>query len=529
MTKVVHNSKIYIGKYYISAIIFGLMVSWGESLMIWIPLPFTAGMKEILSLNFFAIIVGAFTGLITAIIGLKISELVEKKKKFDRKIHQTSWTFSLSVALFSITLVAGGLLGGSMLTKLIMVLIITPLTFILTYQYAVLFLFKRRLAGRITFEVFIVLFLLIYLIKHPGPPKEVPLSNPSHPYVFILNVPNLNFEIRGELSLLDLIPEEYHDGLTEFKYACAATMNKKANLKEIFKTGDSKNNDLLNLLREYDYYSALFSTHPLPQSLRFDTYDIIDAQTFSLKSRMSLFKFYDRLLPFLNLYDLARIIDGYPAMDQRDPNQMNERLLNMIKQKRGENSFFIFASYSPDSPMTKEVDTKDFSAIKSLLFSLDKMGMLRNSILFFTSFAGESTLKPMVVLAGNSTFESNESESLVSQADISSTILAAVTGAQSSNGFSQDLLKIAEGYQESERPVYTWESEVNPEIPAKLVRVFPWQLKKISDTEYKLTNFELDPDGVIDLTNQEPEAFKKLKKLINKPVSVLPESMKFNF
>ena len=526
MTKVVHNSKIYIGKYYISAIVFGLMVSWGESLMIWIPLPFTASMKEIFSLNTFAMIVGAFTGLITSIIGLKINELVEKKKKFDRKIHQTSWTFSLSVALFSITLVVGGLFGGSTLTKIIMVLIITPVMFILTYQYSVLFLFKRRLAGRVTFEVFIVLFLLIYLFKHPGPPKEVPLSNPSHPNVFLLNVPNLNFSIDGVASLTDLIPEEYHDGMTEFKYACAATMNKRANLKEIFKTGDSKDVDLLNLLREYDYYSALFSTHPLPQSLRFDTYDIIDAQTYSLKSRLSLFKFYDHLLPFLDLYNLARRIDGYPQADQRDPDQLNERILNMIKQKRGENSFFIFASYSPDSPMRGDVDMKEYTAIKSLLTSLDKMGMLNTSIFFFTSFSGESTLKPLVMLVGNSTFDSNESESLVSQADISTTIMTAVIGEQPPNGFSQDLFKIADGYDEGERPIYTWEAEVNPDIPAKLVRVFPFQLKKISDTVYTLTNFELDPNGVINLSEQEPEVFDKLKKLINKPVSVIPEGMK---
>ena len=523
MTRVAHHSKIYVGKYYFSTIVLGLMVSWGESLLIWIPIPFTASMTEILSLNVFAIICGAFTGLITAFIGLKISEFIDRKKKFDRKIHQTSWTFALAVALFSMPLILGGLLGGSTLTQLIMILIISPLIFILSYQYAVLFLFKRKLAGRITFEVFVVIFILIYLFKHPGPPEEVPLSNPIHPHIFLLNVPNFQLDGENGFTLSDLIPEEFDDGLVEFKYASTTLLNKRANLKEIFLTGDTSEVDLLNFIRGYDYYSALFSTHLLPQSLQFGSFDIIDAQTYSLKTRHSLFKFYDRLLPFLNLFDIARKIDGYPEADKLDPDQLNQRMTNMIKQRRGEHSFFIFASYAPDTRASDKTISKDMTAIKSFLFTLEKMGMLKDSKVFITSFSGDNIQKPLVMISSNSVFDDTVIEVPVSQADIGATILTSITNAKPSNGFRKNLIDIANGDNIHTRPIYTWDSSFGTETPARFVRLFPWQLEQVSDTEFKLTNFELDPEGDVNLIDQEPEIFEKLTGLLYNPVSELKE------
>jgi len=493
------------------------MVGWGESLLIWIPLPFTASINEIISLNIFAILTGAVTGFLASIIGLYLCNFIARKKHFGHEIHQTAWAFSFTVAIFLVAMVIGGIVGGSTLTRLVLAIFLAPITFFLAYQFSVLFLFKRRLAGRITFEVFIVLFILIYLIKNPGPPEEVPLTNPSHPHVFYLHIPELYFGSEGLPALSDCFPEKYSDNITEFKYFYASIRDPRLNILESFKLHTEDNRSLLDYLKDYDYHMGLFSIQKLPEEMKFKNFDIIDSQTQSLKSRHSLFNFYNKIIPFVDLNIYAQRLDGYPEAQRRDPNQLNERLLNMIKRNRDENPFFIFTAYAPVPASSRGTEVPGAMALKSLISSLDKMGILQDSYMIFTTFSKKGLRRPLILFSGNSFYDDKQQTVPVSQHDLSTTTASIISGINIKDNYSADLRDVAFGEIDITRPIYCWEDLYDPDSPAIMVCSYPWKLEQAKDGTYSLTNIEDDPEGKTNLVETAPEIYDMLLKLLSNP------------
>jgi len=400
---------------------------------------------------------------------------------------------------------------------LILLVFLAPITFFLTYQFSVLFLFKRRLAGRITFEIFIVLFILIYLVKNPGPPKEVPITNPTHPHVFFFHIPDLYFGSEGMPALSDCFPERFRENLTEFKHSYASLRNQRMNILESFRLHREDNKGLLNYLKEYDYHLGLFSIMQLPDELKIRNFDIIDSQTHSLKSRHSLFNFYNKVIPFVDLNIHVRKLDGYPEALRRDPHQLNERLLNMIKRNRDEDPFFIFTSYAPIPPSSGVAEAPGATALRSLMSSLDKMGILQNSYLIFTSFTMKGLRKPLIIFAGNSFFVDKQQYVPVTQHDLSMTIASIISGKEITDNLAVDLRDVANGEVNITRPIYCWEENYDPDSPAIMVCVYPWKLEKSQEGEYSLCNIEEDPEGKINLVESEPEIYNTLMDLMLNP------------
>ena len=513
MSKLFHRSRIYTKQYYLSCILFGIMISWGESLIIWVGLPFRIGVEEILSLNIFAIVIGGMTGLLASVISLMVNRIFYRSQRIDREVHHTAWAFSLSISLIVLIIILFTFI--ELWIRLLLAAALTFIVFILMYQYAAKLLFRRKHAGRLTIEALLVVFILIYFVKHPGFFKEIPLNEPKQPHVMIFDIPGLSHGEAGLSFLNDCMGMKDADALFCFDFAFTVTKDDKANIEALFRYNDGQSQaDLLGFLKSKEYHSGYFSAGKRGFRDINQYFDMVDNQTHSLKSRLSLFNFYARILPFLRLYDFLGRLEGYSQDDSRDLVKVNERIKGWIKRERDDKPFFLIVECSTTQFQGQAKQTEEIKAFQALFSFMRKSRMLDNSLIFFTSFADEDIHRPLALYYYSMIPDFPEIKYPVSYLDIPGVIFAEVADSSHNSQLALDLADIIEETIPPSRAVFVWEKEYGPHQPAVAVFSYPWLCERKDSGVYVLRDLENDSP---DLSREYPDLLRLFKEMLQYP------------
>jgi len=498
-----------------------MMIGWGESLLIWALLPYDINFGEVISLNLFALALGGLTGLIASFIAMFAHNLFDKMGRFDRDIHRTSWAFSLAVALIVFVIIIFG--EWRLTTRIILAFALTIIAFFILYRFSKKLLFKKRGAGRITLEVFLVIFLLVYFLKHPGFINDVPLSTPIHPHIFVFDIPNFTTGDEAAAVLHDCFLEECGGGLINFLWAFAAVSDDLKNQKAIIQAlSDSTYHNLLNLLADFDYHLGNFSINANLIKTRGTTFNIVDDQSYSIKSKLALFKLFSGILPSLDLDGLLARAEGYSPDGYRTPAKLNEHIMKWINQERDDKPFFLFIEYAP-LPLGKGgIESDGKTALKELLYFMNKSKLLANSLIFFSSFSGEELRRPLMLYHYDAVSNQTVSDIAVSQLDITTTIISEIDYSKPSSGFTLDLKRIFDREIPLNRPVFAWKEGFDEGKIPIMVCSYPWLLEKPESGVQRLINLKNDPQQSINLLQEYPAQGEIMLEMISAPLETAP-------
>lgn len=398
MTRIIHRSKIYTKAFYLSCLISGFFLGWGESLFRWTFLPYQIETEEILAVNLIGAAAGIITGLIAALIAKSIMRLAVRKKEFSQEIHQTSWLFSLAIMLMLVVMILGKALTPKSPANLIIALAASPVFFLLAYQFARLTLFKKRLAGRISVEILIVVFLLLYFVRHPGFSRDIPLSDTVNPNVFIIEIDNLPLGEEGLNLMAGLSPESIGEDLIDYPHTYVSVNSPQGNHRDLFRIAAADSLiSLLDFLNGYDYHLGFFASERPSDEIPAGEFQLADYQTESLASKLSMIEFYDGIIPFVDLKNIINRAGGYDQRYSRDPVKLTNRVIRFLTKERDDRPFLVYLDYFSLPLHNSAENSVPETGFRNLMNYLNKSGLARNSMLIFTSISDESLRIPLII------------------------------------------------------------------------------------------------------------------------------------
>lgn len=440
MTRIIHRSKIYIKTFYLACLISGFFLGWGESLLRWLFLPYQVEPEEILAINLTGAAAGIITGVIAATIAKLIMRLAARRKGFSQDIHQTSWLFALAILIMLVVMILGKALTEEFLTNLIIALIASPVIFLLVYQFARLTLFKKRLAGRISVEIAIVLFLLLYFVRHPGFSRDVPITDTANPNIFVFEIDNLPLGEEGLNLIAGLSPESIGEYLINYPQAYVSVNSARGNYGDLFRISDADSLiPLLDFLSDYDYHLGFFAAEMPSDEIPAVEFQLADYQTESLASKLSMIEFYDSIIPFADLKNIINRLGGYDQRYSRDPVKLTDRVIRFLSKERDDRPFLVYLDYF-SLPLQKSAESSvTETGFRNLLNYLEKSGLAGNSVLMFTSISAENLRIPLIISYSDVVGDPDLPPDACSLRDIPQTIASLISEREFQGKYSRSL------------------------------------------------------------------------------------------
>ncbi|MBL7190928.1 hypothetical protein ISS30_04475 [bacterium] len=516
MVRISHRTKFYYKQYFTRCIVFGILLGWGESLILWWRLPFEIPLSEALSCSLFGFITGGIAGTAAAAFGLILRNLYAKKKKFDVEIHQTAWTFSSAAALLITGMLLNLTLQDFSIIKLIILLASPLLAFIIIYHFSKQYFFKVKNAGRLTLEIIIILILAGYFLKRPPIGKEIELTESKYPHIFLFDFLNLSYN-QIESRLQESLPGDVLLNSDKYVYSIAPFKGTEDNIKSFFAVPGTKgDSSLVKKLRAQEYHTGGFWAAPAPDDKLIQSADVVDDQNYSIKTKLTAAGLISKLLPFIKSNRLINKLEGYDESGLRNPGRLNDRIIFWLNRVRDGRPIFAYIQYPLISGEEYQSADSSIEKFKNLIVKLDKMGLLKNSLCFFTSSGGDDIRKPLFLYSLKWTFGETVDWTAVSLHDINATINDASQGrAKSSIKMAVDLRRVSKGDIPVQRPVFVWENIGAEKGPASSVYSFPYALMRDNSGGLQLIKFA-DTQKTPGLAPQE-EIIDRLNSLIEQP------------
>ena len=416
MARIIHRSKIYTKECLLTSFALGIMIGWGESLVIWMLLPFNLDAGDVILINISSGILGGLTAMLCTAIVFQIHRKLSKSDKFNRDIHQTSWAFTISMTLFCVIIF---LWSSAHVGILLRILIFAILVFFLTvffYNFSSRVLFRRDNAVRLTVEAIIVLYLLVYLFNHPGFSRQVPLSSSGKPNIIFLDSDNMQLD--ADLRE-DWLPDDLNSNVMFLENTYASVLSNHDNPVDLLSiyTVDSTYS-LLDFLNYHSYHSGLFSVVSGYSEFPREKFQVADDQNYSMVTQLSLFKFFNTILGFVDLRETANVLDGFTKDGEKDPNHLVTRTIEYISQQRDENPFFLYIRYSDWRNIYSETEQKYKLSLDNLFSFLKYNGLLKNVIIVFTSSTGKQPQRPTYIVRNDWQYIIDNPFPVISQRDI---------------------------------------------------------------------------------------------------------------
>lgn len=514
MTRIIHRSKIYAREYYLSALIFGIILGWGESIVLWFLLPYNIETIELIRLNFASGILGGITALLCSILAIWVYKIWKRKEKFDRDIHQTSWVFSFTFALFFLFMSIGGLFKIKTIFGIIAALPFAVIIFVLIYSFSKNVLFKHSRAIRFSVEFVFIFFLLLYLLKHPGFRREIPSTPPSRPHIFIFDIDNLPVSESNQ-PLASILPQTISESLYAFPLSYASDLTNRYNYRDItqVQTPDSTF-ELTKLLSNFNYHQALFSPSIPPPELNTKQFSFRDVQNSALESRLSLVGFYDLIIPFMDLKETINHSEGYALNRQRDPILLSNRVIRFLSRKRDGLPFFILLKYPELSTGNGNNNSSADIGFRNLFTYMLKNDFHNNALFVFTSITGTTLRRPVYIFTGGIPVTMETPDKTHSQRDIPLFAASLSMKKEISSEKSRTFADIQTMSENSYFPVYVYNNLVNKNPVAAAVG--PYLFDK-SGQEPKLTKVDY-PFGSEVPVEDDDKMLAMMKNILENPI-----------
>jgi hypothetical protein len=193
-------------------------------------------------------------------------------------------------------------------------------------------------------------------------------------------------------------------------------------------------------------------------------------------------------------------------------------------RERDDKAFFVYLNYLPIPQSSEAVGNPSYTALQSLLSFLNKTGILKNSVLFFTSISGIDTRRPLIAYLGDAYPGEIVSDRAITQKDLPATIFSLLKNGNDDDKFSADLTAILRKEISNRRPIYIWSKTYDSSQPADLVCCYPWLLERMDNTKFTLKNISDKLWFDIDLSLKYPEITSFLRNLIEHPVPSIPDT-----
>jgi|GEM_PF-1831762 len=515
MARIIHRSKIYTKEYFLTCLVYGFMFGWGESLFIWMSLPFNVEAWKIIKLNLLSGLIDGLSCLLAAAIIFALLKFLFKSEKLNRDIHQTSWAFATSLALFSMFQTIGTMENLHFLAEALLVIIIAGVVFVAAYQISYRILFRKKNAVRFSLEFMVVIFLLVYLVNHPGFSKHTPNNQIIKPHIFIFDTENID---NNENFLNSIIPENVQGDLLYLDNTYAAAKLNHDNPLELLTVFNADSVfSLLDFLNYYQYHLGFFCVINTPAVFPVEKFHIADDQNYSLLTKVGLIKFYDKLLKFVDLRKVVNTLEGFTGGEVRDPLELTDRITRFITQNRDEFPFFLYIRYPAWDKINSGEDRNLSQSIVNLFNYMKKYSILDNSVIIFTSSSGRTIQRPSYIFFKNISLNNYNQKPLISQRDFPLTLAETVSGKQYHGYFCQNVLQTLSETEGAQRTVFVFEQSILNNKTAISAVSGHYQMELNADKT--LSVYDLQTNTYIDQSIISGKSFEQLKQLLLNPQS----------
>jgi len=513
MVRIIHRSKIYTKEYFLSCLVYGFMFGWGESLVIWMSQPFRVEAWEVIKLNITGGIIGGLSCLLAASIVYGIHKYLSKSEKFKRDIHQTSWVFASSMALFSIFQSICSFKDTKLLFKALLVIIIAVIVFVVAYQLSYRLLFRKKNAVRFSIEFIVVIFLLVYLFNHPGFSKHIPINQIYKPHILIFDTENIS---EDEVFIEKLFPQNLQMDLVFLNYTYASVKTKHNNPTDLLTVFSADSTySLLDFLDYYQYHLGFFSVGVFPAEFPKEKFHLADDQNYSLITKLGLFKLYNRLLGFLNLRKFVNNIDGYSRENNRDLTKFTERITRFLTQNRDEFPFFLYIRYPQWDRIVNDEDKNISQSIINLFNYLKKYSILDNALIIFTSSTGTNLRRPSFICYKNIALANINDNPMISQRDFPLTIAETISGKTIKGYFCQDLMQTLSERNLEQRVILVFRDYLAKDQPAVFAACGSYEMELKENGSVAL--YDLQSNVFVDINTIQDKAIWQMRQVLMQP------------